>query len=196
MSTEKLREQFTKETGCVPTYENSQGFDLQNWKYADWLEEKLSKEYAKQSKQEEVKGYWWCPECKIEVDSLNVTFHEFHDACGTSVEWKELKPQPQEKVLSEKEYLLDNLKEFPNHDEYDPKLIDAISDFMNGFANYRLNTIQDNGLREAAKRVVLMIERDIAELENPNNSIGGMCTVRGKLATIKGYKDELEKALK
>jgi hypothetical protein len=123
---------------------------------------------------------------------------EDKQTCGFCVEPKqeEEKPQPQEKVLSEKEYLLDNLKEFPNHDEYDPKLIDAISDFMNGFANYRLNTIQDNGLREAAKRVVLMIERDIAELENPNNSIGGMCTVRGKLATIKGYKDELEKALK
>jgi hypothetical protein len=67
------------------------------------------------------------------------------------------KPQPQEKVLSAKEYLLDNLKEFPNHDEYDPKLIDAIADFMNGFANYRLNTLQDNGLRKAAEEYLNVV---------------------------------------
>ena len=35
-----------------------------------------------------------------------------------------------------KEYLMENLSEFPNHDEYNPKAIDAISDFMTGYAKH------------------------------------------------------------
>ena len=30
-------------------------------------------------------SYWWCPHCKREVDSGNVTFEEKHDTCGYPV---------------------------------------------------------------------------------------------------------------
>ena len=33
--------------------------------------------------------YWWCPECKVEVDPRNVTFGEKHDRCGSTVIAKE-----------------------------------------------------------------------------------------------------------
>ena len=35
-----------------------------------------------------------------------------------------------------KEWLLEQLKEFPNHDEYDPKAVNAIADFMDHYAKY------------------------------------------------------------
>lgn len=35
-----------------------------------------------------------------------------------------------------KEWLVEQLKEFPNHDEYDPKAVDAIADFMEHYAKY------------------------------------------------------------
>lgn len=35
-----------------------------------------------------------------------------------------------------REWLLEQLKEFPNHDEYDPKAVDAIADFMEHYAKY------------------------------------------------------------
>jgi hypothetical protein len=34
-------------------------------------------------------GYWWCPNCREEVDSRNVTFQEKHENCGHSVDWIE-----------------------------------------------------------------------------------------------------------
>lgn len=34
------------------------------------------------------KAYWYCPECKIEVDGSNVTSQELHDKCGTAVQQK------------------------------------------------------------------------------------------------------------
>jgi len=35
-----------------------------------------------------MKGYWYCPVCKTEVDGINVTFSEHHDAdCGAPVLW-------------------------------------------------------------------------------------------------------------
>lgn len=30
-------------------------------------------------------SYWWCPECKEEVDGSRVTNDEHHDFCGTNV---------------------------------------------------------------------------------------------------------------
>lgn len=31
-------------------------------------------------------SYWWCPECKREVDGAQVTFEENHESCGTRVQ--------------------------------------------------------------------------------------------------------------
>lgn len=62
-----------------------------------------------EQKEQMSKGFWWCPECKQEVDGTNVTFEEFHDACGTPVEFKDGKPGgfvlvPRE-LSDEKDYL-------------------------------------------------------------------------------------------
>lgn len=35
------------------------------------------------------KSYWYCPNCKEEIDPRNVTFQELHDTCGHAVEWIE-----------------------------------------------------------------------------------------------------------
>jgi len=40
------------------------------------------------------KYYWWCPECKEEVDGHNVTLAEYHDKCGAKVIAKSTKTQP------------------------------------------------------------------------------------------------------
>lgn len=86
--------------------------------------------YIEQSKQEEVK----CdnPDC-----TMNNPILSYH--CSDCI--AKMKPQPQEKVMTAKEYLLYNLKEFPNHEEYNPKLIDAIADFMNGYNNYTIKNL-------------------------------------------------------
>lgn len=34
-------------------------------------------------------SYWYCPNCKEEIDPANVTFQELHNACGHAVEWIE-----------------------------------------------------------------------------------------------------------
>ena len=36
----------------------------------------------------ETGGFWWCPECKREVDPIGVTFEENHEVCGYPVAWK------------------------------------------------------------------------------------------------------------
>src|ERR1035437_6260039 len=33
-----------------------------------------------------VHAYWWCPNCKAEVDGSRVTYQEKHDSCGHQVE--------------------------------------------------------------------------------------------------------------
>lgn len=38
-----------------------------------------------------MKGYWYCVNCKCEVDSRNVTFEELHDSCFCPVKWIEEK---------------------------------------------------------------------------------------------------------
>lgn len=34
-------------------------------------------------------NHWWCPTCKQVILGCNVTFEEYHDNCGTPVEWVE-----------------------------------------------------------------------------------------------------------
>ena len=36
-----------------------------------------------------MESYWYCPECKTEVDGSCVTFSEHHDGCGSPVLWIE-----------------------------------------------------------------------------------------------------------
>ena len=38
---------------------------------------------------EDIKGFWWCNECKEEILPQNVTYQECCDFCGNRVEWKE-----------------------------------------------------------------------------------------------------------
>ena len=37
----------------------------------------------------ELKSYWWCPNCKLELCPENVTYGEQHEACGHPAEWIE-----------------------------------------------------------------------------------------------------------
>ncbi len=37
--------------------------------------------------------YWWCPECKVEVASANVTNGEKHDKCGCMLIVKQIKEE-------------------------------------------------------------------------------------------------------
>lgn len=38
---------------------------------------------------QEQEGYWWCAECREEVDAACVTYQEKHEACGHPVTWVE-----------------------------------------------------------------------------------------------------------
>ncbi len=40
------------------------------------------------------KYFWWCPECKAEVDGSRVTYQEHHDSCGQIVQAIEVKNVP------------------------------------------------------------------------------------------------------
>lgn len=37
---------------------------------------------------EKTKAYWWCPECKQELDGCQVTYQEKCESCGTTVVWR------------------------------------------------------------------------------------------------------------
>lgn len=34
-------------------------------------------------------NYWWCPNCKEEIEPHNVTYQEIHELCGRRVQWIE-----------------------------------------------------------------------------------------------------------
>ena len=34
-------------------------------------------------------SFWYCPECREEISSANVTYQELHDSCGYPVKWIE-----------------------------------------------------------------------------------------------------------
>lgn len=53
--------------------------------------DQLRKLFARQPAQPST-YYWWCPECKEEVDGRRVTFQELHDSCGTRVIEKVTQP--------------------------------------------------------------------------------------------------------
>ena len=38
----------------------------------------------------ELKDYWWCPNCKIELAGNQVTFSEKHEDCGFPATWVEV----------------------------------------------------------------------------------------------------------
>lgn len=211
MSAEKIREQFTKETGCSPTYENSQGLELQNWKYTDWLEEKLSQE-SKQYEYEVVEGHsikyinevltkisekgweiaselksthkdnspappqiWWYQqvkrlkpqskqeEVKCEHPNSEIEFNNGKikppqcNNCGEFISVGmnvNVKPQPQEKVDEcEHEWIERCIQGC----EYIECLECKEAYYKNDFPT---NTLQDNGLREAAEKVVDVYEWD------------------------------------
>lgn len=56
--------------------------------------------------------YWYCPNCRTEVDSRNVTFEEKHDTCGHNAEWIQQTQTERERklyeALKEAKQLLDN----------------------------------------------------------------------------------------
>ncbi|TAK89374.1 MAG: hypothetical protein EPO06_11975 [Burkholderiaceae bacterium] len=37
-------------------------------------------------------NFWWCSNCREEVDPARVTFQERHDSCGHAVRWIDAKP--------------------------------------------------------------------------------------------------------
>ena len=41
-------------------------------------------------------SYWWCPNCREEVDGHHVTYQEQHEACGHLVE--SITPEKQERI--------------------------------------------------------------------------------------------------
>jgi formate dehydrogenase maturation protein FdhE len=45
--------------------------------------------------------FWWCPNCKEEVDGHNVTFQEHHEVCGSVVQICELQDKPLTQQLAE-----------------------------------------------------------------------------------------------
>ena len=55
-------------------------------------------------------SYWWCPNCREEVDWYHVTYQEQHEACGHLVESISITPEKQER-LAELEAELTKVKE-------------------------------------------------------------------------------------
>lgn len=46
-------------------------------------------------------SYWYCPNCREEIDPTNVTFQELHDSCGHAVEWIEgIEPDRLEEICA------------------------------------------------------------------------------------------------
>jgi DNA repair exonuclease SbcCD ATPase subunit len=43
-------------------------------------------------------SYWWCPNCREEVDGHHVTYQEQHEACGHLVESISITPEKQERI--------------------------------------------------------------------------------------------------
>ena len=43
-----------------------------------------------------IESYWWCANCKEEVDGSHVTYGEMHDNCGHPVE--SITPEKQERI--------------------------------------------------------------------------------------------------
>jgi len=55
-------------------------------------------------------SYWWCPNCREEVDGHHVTYQEQHEVCGHLVESISITPEKQER-LAELEAELTKVKE-------------------------------------------------------------------------------------
>ena len=70
-------------------------------------------------------AFWYCENCKQEVDPINVTYQELHDTCGHPVEWIDLKPIGNDEEARKARETIENLKPIKNLEvkmnEYDVK---------------------------------------------------------------------------
>jgi hypothetical protein len=88
--------------GLIDCFHQDQGYGMAYGNAIKALDELESTLTIPQPEASET-GYWWCPECRREVDARNVTFEEAHDTCGRYVVWKEpLHPEASDREIAEK----------------------------------------------------------------------------------------------